>query len=195
MRGDQADLVLELMKLYGLNPQNTKYIMVTHADSDHVGGLSYLKRVTGAKIIAHAGEAEMIENPTKDEPAHRKGFAGARLGPFEPCMVDVKVQTDMPFQFGDLSLEFIMAPGHTAGSMCIYHKDTKSLFSGDAINGSGAPYKVPFVRIDLDMMLETYKKLNRYEVEWLLPGHGGVVHGGNQRMKFPDGSHYLPSTV
>jgi glyoxylase-like metal-dependent hydrolase (beta-lactamase superfamily II) len=97
-------------------------------------------------------------------------------------VVDVKVQTDMPLQVGDLSLELIMAPGHTAGSMCVYHKDTNILFSGDAINGSGAPYKVPFVRIDLDMMLETYKKLNRYEVEWLLPGHGGVVHGGNQRI-------------
>ncbi len=66
--------------------------------------------------------------------------------------------------------------------MCIYHKDTKSLFSGDVVVGAGAPYKVPFVRMDLDIMLQSLNKLNQLEIEWLLPGHGGIIHGGNQRI-------------
>ena len=176
-RSDQADLVLELMKLHGLDPSNVKQLIVTHADADHVGGLSHLKHVTGAKIVAHAEEAKRIENPPKDG-----GFAAARAGPLEPCKVDVKVETDMSFEVGDLSVEFILAPGHTAGSMCIYHKDTKSLFSGDVVVGAGAPYKVPFVRMDLDIMLQSLNKLNQLEIEWLLPGHGGIIHGGNQRI-------------
>jgi len=190
-RSDQADLVLELLKLYGLDPNNAKHIIVTHADGDHIGGLSHLKRVTGAKVVAHTEEAKRIENPAQTE-----GFAAARLGPFEPCKVDVKVQEDMTFDAGDISLEFILTPGHTAGSMCIYHKDTRSLFSGDVVVGSGAPYRVPFVRMDPDMMLESLDKLNRLEVEWLLPGHGGIIHSGNQKiLEAMDELRRLPSRI
>ncbi len=176
-RSDQAELVLELMRLHKLDPNDAKYIIITHADRDHVGGLSHLKHVTGAKIVAHDEEAKRIESLMQPG-----GFAGARSGPFQPYKVDVKVEKDMTFEVGDLSLELILTPGHTAGSMCIYHKETKSLISGDVVLGTGAPYKVPLVRMDLDIMLESLNKLNRLEVEWLLPGHGEIVHGGNQRI-------------
>ena len=190
-RSDQADLMLELMKLNGLDHENVKHIIITHSDPDHIGGLSHVKNVTGAKIAAHAEEAKRIENP-----AQAAGYAAARTGPFEPCKVDLKVQKDMSFEVGDLSLQLILTPGHTAGSMCIYHKDTKSLFSGDVVVGSGVPYRVPFVRLDPNVMLESLSKLNRFEVEWLLPGHGGVIHGGNQKiLEAIDELTRLPSRI
>lgn len=176
-RSDQADLVMELMALHGLDQKNAKHIIVTHADPDHIGGLSHLKQVTGAKIVAHSEEAKRIENPPQAE-----GFAVSRAGPLEPCTVDMKVQRDMSLEIGDLSLELILTPGHTEGSICIYHKDTKSLFSGDVVVGSGTPYKVPFVRMDTNTMLESLKKLSQFEIEWILPGHGGIIHGGNQKI-------------
>ncbi len=88
-RSDQADLILELMQLYELKLSNVRHIILTHADSDHIGGLSQLKRVTGAKIIANSEEAKRIENSTQSE-----GFTTARAGPWEPCKVDVKVERD-----------------------------------------------------------------------------------------------------
>ncbi len=190
-RSDQADLMLELMKLNGLGHENVKHIIITHSDADHVGGLSYLRHLTGAEIIAHTEEAKKIEKPVQ-----AGGYAAARTGPFEPCKVDLKVQKDMSFEVGDLSLQLILTPGHTTGSMCVYHGDTKSLFSGDAVVGSGAPYRVPFVRLDPDVMLESLSKLNRLEVEWLLPGHGGVIHGGNQKiLEAIDELRRMPSRI
>jgi len=108
----------------------------------------------------------------------------------------VKVQDDMTFETDNISLEFILAPGHTQGSMCIYHKETKSLFSGDVVVGSGLPYKVPFVRMDPDIMIKSLMKLNQLEIEWLLPGHGGIVHGGNQKIcESIDELKRLPSRI
>ena len=195
MRKDQANLILELMKLYGLYPKNVRYIIDTHMDLDHTGGNAWLKKATGAKIVAHTDDARVAENPEKAA-ASQARFAAARNEPFEPCKVEVEIKEDTVLEVGDLTLDIIHTPGHTSGSICVYHKDSKALFSGDTVLGYGRPYKVPLVRMDMETMLHSLEKLSKLNIEWILPGHGDVVHGGNKRLnEFIKDLKDLPSKV
>ena len=46
-----------------------------------------------------------------------------------------------------------------------------------------------------DLILELMQ-LNRFEIEWLLPGHGGIVHDGNKKItEAADELRRLPDRV
>ncbi|MFH0931454.1 MAG: MBL fold metallo-hydrolase, partial [Candidatus Zixiibacteriota bacterium] len=43
-----------------------KYIILTHGHSDHIGVLAELKKKTGAQILIHKEDAEMLSEPEKN---------------------------------------------------------------------------------------------------------------------------------
>ena len=187
MRKDQATLMLELMELYGLNSKNIKYVINSHGDPDHVGGNAELLRATKAKLVAHTLDADIIEDPGK-RPMGGSPFTAAREGPREGCKVDVKIKgNDEILKVGALSLRLILTPGHTSGSMSIYDEESKALFTGDLVLGSGYDcYSVPMVRAGIETVIRSLEKLSVLNVEWLLPGHGDVIYGArtvNERIK------------
>ncbi|MFQ6074821.1 MAG: MBL fold metallo-hydrolase [Candidatus Bathyarchaeia archaeon] len=182
MRGDQAGLIIELMRLYGLDPKSVRYIVNTHGDLDHIGGNAELIRATGASLVAHAEEVGRIENPPEVWPGLSR-FVMARYGPLRGRRVKVMIREDTVLEAGDVGVRVVCTPGHTPGSVCVYHEDSKALFSGDVVLGRGAPYKVPLVRMDVETYIHSLEKLDKLQVEWLLPGHGDVVHDGNKKIR------------
>ena len=75
-----------------------KYVILTHADIDHIGNAAELKRISGAKLVIHAEDAPIL--------AGKKGFRGGksllgfimgliiRLLPFHPVDPDIVLQGD-----------------------------------------------------------------------------------------------------
>lgn len=76
--GLAAARVLEQLRVWGKNPGDVKRILVTHAHSDHVGGLPALHRATGAQVICSA-----IEKPQTEGTAPTL-LKGRRTGPLMP---------------------------------------------------------------------------------------------------------------
>ncbi len=186
-RRDQVDLMLEFLKLYGLDSKNVKYLVYTHNDIDHIGGnAEFLERIPRIKIVAGAEDVAKIEDPLKG--VEQKGFMAERvIENLEPCKVDVRVDKDMSLEAGSLKLQIIRTPGHTPGSLCIYHADSETLFTGDTVLGYGrwaGPKGLPLVRADsLEPILDSLKKISGLKVKWLLPGHGKPVPDGNKRIQ------------
>ncbi len=186
-RRDQVDLMIELMKLYRLNPDNIRYLINTHNDFDHIGGnAEFLERVPGLKIVAGVEDAAKIENPLSDvrEPL----FSAERVVEnLKTCRVETKIDKDLTLNAGGLKLEVLCTPGHTAGSICVYHKDSRTLFTGDTVLGYGrwaGPRGIPLVRDEsFETIIGSLEKLLKLRVEWLLPGHGGVVRDGTVRIR------------
>ncbi len=52
--------------------------------------------------------------------------------------VDRPVRDGETMSLGNLTLEFIEAPGHTYGSMAVFVRETRALFTGDNVMGSGS---------------------------------------------------------
>jgi glyoxylase-like metal-dependent hydrolase (beta-lactamase superfamily II) len=185
-RRNQAALIMELMKLYGLNPTSTSYLINTHSDFDHIGGnAEFLERIPGIKIVAGSPAVDKIENPIAmmETPTFRTERVVENL---RRSRVSIKVEKDMTLTSGDVTLQIVCTPGHTPGSICVYHEASRALFTGDTVLGSGrwgGPKGIPLVRMDLATMLTSLEKLARLNVEWLLPGHGNIVQDGNRRIR------------
>ncbi len=79
-------------------------------------------------------------------------------------------------RIGDRTLEVILTPGHSPGELCFYWPERKALFTGDVIFSQGIG------RADLTggnggLLKESIRRLSSLDVEYLLPGHGGVITG------------------
>jgi glyoxylase-like metal-dependent hydrolase (beta-lactamase superfamily II) len=185
-RRNQAALILELMELNRLDPTSITYLINTHSDFDHIGGnAEFLERVPGIRIVAGSSAVNKIENPfaTMEAPTFRTERVVENL---RRSQVAITVQKDMTLTSGDVTLQIVCTPGHTPGSICVYHEASRALFTGDTVLGSGrwgGPKGIPLVRMDLETMLTSLEKLTRLNVEWLLPGHGNVVQDGNRRIR------------
>lgn len=69
------------------------------------------------------------------------------------------------------NLKIIYTPGHFKGSICIYDKKRKILFSGDTLffNGGVGRYDLPFS--SQEELFSSLKQLNSLDYDILAPGH------------------------
>ena len=60
--------VLAAIRWLGKSPRDLKRIVLTHAHRSHLGGVAALKRETGAQVLSHAWEADVIAGERKAQP-------------------------------------------------------------------------------------------------------------------------------
>jgi glyoxylase-like metal-dependent hydrolase (beta-lactamase superfamily II) len=79
-------------------------------------------------------------------------------------------------EIGGYSFICIETPGHTPGSICLYWPKHEALFTGDLVFDQGIG------RTDLPggsgkQLKESIQRVAPLLVQYLLPGHGGVIAG------------------
>jgi glyoxylase-like metal-dependent hydrolase (beta-lactamase superfamily II) len=178
MRGS-SKIVEKYLKEMGKNLSDIKYIFITHADIDHVGGAAEMKKMTGAKLVIHQAETGVLSGKIKGK--HVKGPLGllfkllapvVRFQPVEPNIV-IKENTELA------GFKVIHTPGHTVGSICLFQPG-KVLFAGDALRSdrSGNP-KLPSKMMTADIVQAkvSVALIAGLEFDTLLCGHGAPVKG------------------
>ncbi len=140
-------------------------IILTHCHFDHVGAVPEIVKATGAKVAMHERDAAILH---KDAAA---AIFNAQQAQFD---VDIVLKDGEIIDLGDISLQVIHTPGHTPGSICLYDKESKVLFTGDTVFEGGS-----FGRTDIggdpEAMLRSLEALTKLGVSALYPGHGGAV--------------------
>ena len=177
MRGSSRKVAKYLTKM-GKNLADIKYIFITHADIDHVGGAAEMKKSTGAKIVIHAGDAGVLAGTDKGR--NLKGIMGL-LKLLSPIMHAAPVQADIVLKENTeiAGYKIISTPGHSDGSISIYIPG-KVIFVGDALRAdqSGNP-KRPSKMLAADMVQakESVQLIAGLDFDALLVGHGAPVRG------------------
>ena len=100
-----------------------KYIVNTHSHVDHIMGNKYMKDVTSAKIVIHEKEAHALGN--------QSGYQLMMFGAEPSPPADVTVREGDKITVGKVSLEVIHTPGHSPGSISLYHNGI--VFTGDTL--------------------------------------------------------------
>ncbi|HEX5489044.1 MAG TPA: subclass B3 metallo-beta-lactamase [Rhodanobacteraceae bacterium] len=106
----EAPLIESNIRSLGIDLHDIRWILNSHAHSDHAGGIAELVRDTGAKVIASAADAPLLERGGRDDPEYGDRF------PFPPVHVARTATDGGHLHLGDLVLTAHATPGHTRGN-------------------------------------------------------------------------------
>lgn len=174
--GDQIEEILAILRQENLS---LKYIVVTHAHIDHIGGAMKLKAATGAPILLNQNDLALMK--MLDVQATWVG-----MRPPGQVQVDESVADGQSLKIGNINSTVIETPGHTEGSICILFPQEKKLIAGDTLfAGSIGRTDLPGGSFDKIMRSLRTRLLALPDDTEVVPGHGPLTSIGEERETNP----------
>ncbi len=170
--GDNIEQIRELLQRHGLR---VTAIVITHAHIDHIGGAQKLKAATGAPVYLNQNDL-----PVYEQIEWQAAWLG--LPPPERVSIDHSPREGARVFLGQSWFEILETPGHTPGSICLWHPAEKKLVAGDTL------FRDSIGRTDLpggdgrQILRSIRDKLLALPDETLvIPGHGPTTTMGRER--------------
>lgn len=161
--------LLKNMEEDGIVKDDVKYIINTHSHPDHYEA-SELFNDSEIKIGLNDKEIDFFD------------LEGAKM--FRWFGLDTpRVKIDIILKEGSITLgdetfEVLLTPGHSPGSISLYWSKKKVLFSGDVIFDHNVG-RTDFPGGDAALLKKSIRNLSKLDVDYLLPGHMGIVQGSD----------------
>ncbi len=183
--------ILRYVRKIGRDPQELKLILATHHHPDHSGSLHEIKCLTGALVGAHADDAPFLRGEElawriESSPPHKFILWSSCLA-LRPRRVEVEVELEEGTMLNALGgLKVLHTPGHTPGSICLYSKERKVLFSGDTVQYSRGKLRRALSIYSWNPRLEiaSIRRVAALEFDLLLPGDGRpLLRGAGKRVR------------
>jgi glyoxylase-like metal-dependent hydrolase (beta-lactamase superfamily II) len=183
----------------GVAPEQIARIAISHAHPDHYGMAPRLREMSGAAILV--GELDLpklrdrsmlvatgrllLQEGMPMEELVEMGERERKLGSQILPGVDEAsgLRGGDLLRFDGFELEVLHLPGHTAGHICLYHRESGILFSGDTLLLDISPN--PLIEPDpmdpterrrsLVEYLESLDRLSELRLSTVFPGHGPPI--------------------
>jgi len=175
-------------------------IIITHQDIDHIGGIkNILDELCDVEVLAHEEEKPYIQGEKKFVRLNSSFMDRINYLPeeeqekvldmFKNAPVEVnRTLTDSEWLACCGGIVIIHTPGHTPGHICLYHKNSKTMIAGDAMNVFEGQLIGTNVQLlseeDAKTALNSLKKFEEYDIENVITYHGGLFNNSpNHRIK------------
>jgi glyoxylase-like metal-dependent hydrolase (beta-lactamase superfamily II) len=168
----------------GIELSTIKRIIMTHTHLDHIGCLAEIrKELPWAEVWAHRLEADLLEQGDDRAIYGMKMFKtlcqlqpGLKPGAFK-FKVDRKLDGGETLDLGGMAWEVVHIPGHSMGSIGLYHRSAKILIPGDVVYADHAIGRFDLYGANPSELRKSLIRLSELEVDILLPGHNQIVKG------------------
>jgi glyoxylase-like metal-dependent hydrolase (beta-lactamase superfamily II) len=175
----------------GMGFRDIKLIVVTHAHVDHAGSAARIRALSGAPILAHAGDAPYYARKATMSFCPTGWFGrlfiktNLMFEPYEAFTPDLWINEGTPVELAPYGVhgEIRHTPGHTAGSLSVL-LDSGEALVGDLISsgillGGLARTKVakrpPFEENPLAVSDALHRMVAEGREDFYM-GHGGPLH-------------------
>ena len=108
-----ADLIAENIRGLGFRLGDVKILLHSHEHFDHVGGITRLQRLSGARLIASPAAARVFATGAAGPGDPQAGMHK----PFPAARVDRILKAADTVRLGNLMLTPVATPGHTPGAL------------------------------------------------------------------------------
>jgi len=119
----EVELLDKFISTNGLKP---KFLLNTHAHIDHILGNKYINEKYG--LIPHFHREDLFLYQNSIEIARMYGIEYSLLKPPYKYL-----EEKQKIVFGESTLDCLLVPGHSPGSICFYNKKHEILISGDVL--------------------------------------------------------------
>ncbi|MDB5927547.1 MAG: hypothetical protein JWN13_6483, partial [Betaproteobacteria bacterium] len=101
---NSEELIVGGMRKLGLDPKDIKYVVISHAHQDHIGGAEMLQKRYGARVVMSGPDWDLVEKV----PNRFKSMAPKR---------DIVATDGMKLTLGESTVNIWFTPGHTDGTI------------------------------------------------------------------------------
>jgi metallo-beta-lactamase class B len=101
---NSEELIIGGMQKVGLDPKNIKYLLISHAHGDHIGGAEMMQKRYGMRVAMGGADWDLVEK----YPNRYKTMAPRR---------DIVATDGMKITLGDTTVTMWLTPGHTPGTL------------------------------------------------------------------------------
>jgi metallo-beta-lactamase class B len=135
------------LKKLGLDPAKVKYVIISHAHSDHVGGAKLMQDRYGSRIVMGGPDWDSIEKSVN-------GYPGGKP------KRDIVADDGQKITLGNTSVTLIATPGHTPGtlSMIFAVKDNGKPLT--VAYSGGTAFNFPSTAANFDTYIKSQSKMD-----------------------------------
>lgn len=179
---DTVGEIVELIRQMGFPLANCRYLVVTHADADHVQGMARAKELLPeAKLVGHPVAAKLLAEGERVSTYAEITAQGISID-LPKLHLDQTVTEGDILPIGDLKLEVWHTPGHTNSQLSF--RLGELLFSGDNIFRDGCVGNIDAHHgSDLPDFISSLERIRDSDVKWLLPSHGPIFRNDPKALQ------------